>query len=63
MSSNTMSRQSRLNQLENQEKLAMQEEEHWIKAGNTLRALQARIFKDKFSHKKEQLILSSEDSD
>ena len=39
---------------EQMEKLAMQEEERWIKAGNTLRAAQSKRFRERFSTLKEQ---------
>ena len=54
MSQNTQSKQSILNHWEKQEQLAMQEEEHWIKAGNTLRAQQCRLFRNRFNTLKEQ---------
>jgi len=48
MSSKTTSRQSFLNHLEYEEKRAMQEEEHWIRANNMIRASIARKMVNKF---------------
>ena len=54
MSDKTQSRQSIIDRWEQQEKLAMQEEERYIRAGNTLRAAQCKLFREKFSQLKQQ---------
>ena len=51
MSSNSNNKQSILNHWEMKEKQLTQEEEHYIKAGNTLRALQCRRMREGYSKK------------
>ena len=51
MSNKSLSRQSLINHYENQEKLAIQKQEQWIKAGNTLRAMQSRAMAERFRNK------------